>query len=122
MVFHIFSYVFPCYVFLFFQRQGIIGVLVITTVTGFMVMYNNTSRAPSPSSSSQPEAGVILEEPPKRSTTDPITVLRGYKSFVDQKVNMFKHTLSHFVSVSFLYKHNKVMLWRIFFYSVQHFK
>jgi hypothetical protein len=49
-------------------------------------------------------------------------VLRGYKSFVDQKVNMFKHTLSHFVSVSFLYKHNKVMLWRIFFYSVQHFK
>ncbi|XP_056459756.1 alpha-N-acetylgalactosaminide alpha-2,6-sialyltransferase 5b isoform X1 [Gadus chalcogrammus] len=66
-------------------RQGIIGVLVITTVTGFMVMYNNTSRAPSPSSSSQPGAGVILEEPPKRSTTDPITVLRGYKSFVDQK-------------------------------------
>ncbi|XP_056459757.1 alpha-N-acetylgalactosaminide alpha-2,6-sialyltransferase 5b isoform X2 [Gadus chalcogrammus] len=67
------------------KRQGIIGVLVITTVTGFMVMYNNTSRAPSPSSSSQPGAGVILEEPPKRSTTDPITVLRGYKSFVDQK-------------------------------------
>ncbi|CAL8307739.1 unnamed protein product [Lota lota] len=62
--------------------SGIIGVLVITTVTGFMVVYNNTSRGPSPSSSSQ--GGVTLVKQPKRQTTT-VAVLRGYTNVVDQK-------------------------------------
>lgn len=77
------------------QCQGVSGIIIVTMVTGFMLVYNSSSGGRSPSStasSSSSSRRLDKADPstdkPERRQRDQTSTLEGYTGVMDHKVNM----------------------------------
>lgn len=90
------SLLWTCVFHVSLQCQGVSGIIIVTMVTGFMLVYNSSSggRPPSSmassasSSSRRVDGAVPSTTKPERRQRDQTSTLEGYTGVMDHKVNM----------------------------------
>ena len=87
------SLLWTCVFHVSLQCQGVSGILIVTMVTGFMLVYNSSSggRSPSSTASSSSSSSRRLDGAFPSTTKpqrDQTSTLEGYTGVMDHKVNM----------------------------------
>lgn len=76
------------------QCQGVSGIIIVTMVTSFMLVYISSSGDRSPSSLASSSSTLRLDDPvsstkmPERQQRPPKSKLEGYTGVMDYKVNV----------------------------------